>query len=523
MNNLLEPLGITLANRKLLAPITLQRLQWLILALLFAAFYAPIIPGLVNEWHEHSTFSYGFLVPFIAAFLVWERWSEIKKAPVLPSPRVGLLLLIATTIGVAGYALGDTFSTRVSMILALGSLLWLLLGREILKKLLFPLFYLSLMIPVPYVFIKNLTLYLRYSDASHAADVLQLLGVPVYREAYFLHIPNMTLEVADVCSGVSSVFALFALGVIYAHYLPLRRGLKVLLVALTFPFAIIANQFRIVLTTVLAYNFGPVVFQTLFHAFSGMFTFVVALLILIAFGEGLKKKIPVPAQNASLFGQTASGSSRGSKRGAWISFILGAVILLAGVFASKQLEAGPGIRLASDLNTVVPTRGYHPTATILEDGYKDPNAENSLAKVLAAKDGSRIDLFVGYSGKQTAGNRLLSPELIFPDNWNSVWVKPAEVALNGATIVHGSWIMARKSDSQELILYWYQIGRRTYGGELEHRLEQFRRSVIERRNDGAVIRLATPLRNGDSLEKAEERLRTFTADLYPRLVKVLPE
>lgn len=519
----MEPLEISFVNRNPSVLTALQWLQGLGLALLFAVFYAPIIPELVNEWYEHHTFSYGFLVPFIAAYLIWEQWSEIKKTPVLPSPWVSLPLFFTVAIGVAGYALGDSFSTRVSMILTLGSLLWLLLGREVLKKLLFPLFYLSLMIPVPYVFIKDLTLYLRYSDASHAADALQLLGVPVYREAYFLHIPNMTLEVADVCSGVSSVFALFALGVIYAHYLPLRRSLKVLLITLTFPFAIIGNLFRIVLTAILAYNFGPVVFQTLFHAFSGMFTFVVALLILIGAGEILKNKFPAPARSASLFGHSAPRDGRGGKGMGWSSFVVGAIMLLAGLFISKQLEAGRGIRLASNLNVVVPSSQYRPAATDLEDGYKDPNTESSLSRVFLGEDGSTIDVFVGYRGEQKAGNRLLSPKLIFPDNWNSMWVKPADVAVNRAAAVHGSWILARKSDSQELILYWYQIGSRTYAGELEYRLEQFRRSVVERRSDGAVIRLATLLRNGDSLERAEERLRTFSADLYPQLVKVLPK
>ena len=74
-----------------------------------------------------------------------------------------------------------------------------------------PLFYLALMIPVPYVLLKDITYHLRYTDAVHAANVLQLLGVPVYNESYFLPSSKYDAEVADVCSGVSSVFALFAI------------------------------------------------------------------------------------------------------------------------------------------------------------------------------------------------------------------------------------------------------------------------------------------------------------------------
>ncbi len=125
----------------------------------------------------------------------------------------------------------------------------------------------------------------------HAANVLQLLGVPVYNESYFLHLPNMTLEVADVCSGVSSVFALFAIGVIYAYFLPLRTGLKIVLVMLTFPLAVAANLFRIIVTAILAYNFGPGVFQSTFHAFSGMVTFLLALSMFVGVGEILRTEM----------------------------------------------------------------------------------------------------------------------------------------------------------------------------------------------------------------------------------------
>ncbi len=128
---------------------------------------------------------------------------------------------------------------RLSMILALASTVYLLLGTEYFKVLWFPLFYLLLMIPAPYtVLIKDLTGgHLRYmNDSKHAATILQLLGVPVLVEAYFIHIPNMTLEVADVCSGVSSVFALFALGTVNAYFLPTRNSTQGLAGGVHFPF-----------------------------------------------------------------------------------------------------------------------------------------------------------------------------------------------------------------------------------------------------------------------------------------------
>ena len=498
--------------------------QFLCLAFLFFLYYAPSIRELINDWLQNSTYSYGFLVPVLAGFLVQRRWAELKANPVAPNIWAGVPLTIAVLIAAVGHTMGDSFTVRISMILALGSLVWLVFGTKVLNGLRFPLFYLSLMIPVPYVLIKDLTFYLRYSDANHAANLVQLLGVPVYRESYFLHIPNMTLEVADVCSGVSSVFALFALGIIYAYFLPLRFRLKCLLVALTFPFAIIANLFRIVLTVVLAYNFGSVIFQSYFHGFSGMFTFVLALMMLISVGEILKKKFASPSTRGSLPGRAvAVDHIRGGKVLGWSSFAFGALVFLIAVYSSMQFNVGAAVHHpVIDLNRVELGDGYKSAGNHLEDAYQDVHAETSLSKVFVADDGGTINLFVGYRHEQKEGVRLRSPKLYFPDNWNFAWLKPAQLTVDQTTGINGNWMLVRKGDSAELVIYWYQIASRTYAGEFQYLFEQLRRSVTDGRSDGAVIRIATLLRDGESLGVAQERLRQFGIQLYAQLVKVLP-
>ena len=115
------------------------------------------------------------------------------------------------------------------------------------------------MIPVPYVLVNTIVNYLMFFDAKHAATILQLLGIPVYLDSNFLHLPNITLEVADVCSGISSLFALFVLGIFYSSLLPLSTGLKALVTASTVPLAVIANLIRIIVTVGLIYYIGPVV------------------------------------------------------------------------------------------------------------------------------------------------------------------------------------------------------------------------------------------------------------------------
>jgi EpsI family protein len=498
--------------------------KWLGIVLLFALFYGRVVPELVGDWYENETFSYGFLVPFIAVYLVWLRRDHLKSLSTKPSLWAAFPLSIALMLGLLGQAIGDVFSMRVSMVLALASTVYLMFGKEYFKALWFPLFYLMLMIPAPYVLIKDLAYHLRYLDAVHAANILELVGIPVFLEAYFIHLPNMTLEVADVCSGVSSVFALFALGTVYAYFLPIRTSLKILLVACTLPFAMVANLIRIVIIAVLAYNFGAIVFQTTFHWLTGTTVFLLALVMLISTGELLRRKFPLTVLRD--FGRneiTADLNSSGTSPVlSWLPYWLCIFVFTAMLILANSLSHGLKMHLDSDLRLLVnpETDGFIQSKS--QDLYQDSNADAALSIVATVQNRSPVEIFVGYRGEQTAGIRLRSPKINFPENWNSVWLKPANVEIAGVVAIRGNWMLTRKGDSERLVMYWYQIAADTFSGEFENRIRQLQRALLDRRTDGAVVRIATPLLNGESIEQAQERLQLLSMQLYSRLAKMLP-
>src|SRR5204862_2561020 len=142
----------------------------------------------------------------------------------------------------------------------------------------------------PYTLLKPITDGLRLAQALILSVALNGVGIHVLREAYFLHLPNIILEVADACSGVGSVFALIAVAGVHAYLLPIRPSLRLLLIVSAAPFAIMANLVRMMITAILAYFLGPIVFQTTMHAVSGSLTFLLGLALLIASGELLRLK-----------------------------------------------------------------------------------------------------------------------------------------------------------------------------------------------------------------------------------------
>jgi EpsI family protein len=84
-------------------------------------------------------------------------------------------------------------------------------------------------------------------------------------------------------------------------------------------------------------------------------------------------------------------------------------------------------------------------------------------------------------------------------------------------------MLTRKGDSMRLVIYWYQVADDTFAGEFENRIRQLKRAILDRRTDGAVIRIATPVSNGDSIEEAQTRLGVVSVKLYPQLVKHWPQ
>ena len=47
--------------------------------------YQPVFVGLVRQWWNDDNYSHGFLIPFLSAYLVWERRHLLAKLATAPS------------------------------------------------------------------------------------------------------------------------------------------------------------------------------------------------------------------------------------------------------------------------------------------------------------------------------------------------------------------------------------------------------------------------------------------------------
>jgi exosortase len=254
--------------------------------------YARLLPALVREWIEFPSLSHGFAVPAIAAYLLWSRRDRIMATTPRPSGWGLPILILGLTTFVVGVRGDESFIARISLPIALLGLTMCLAGPNVTRTMSVGIGYLTFMIPLPYETLKLVTYRDRLFDAAASADALGWLGVPVYRDGVLLHLPDMTLEVADACSSIPAVAALMTLGVAYAAVVDRPRVIRALLVVATLPFAIAANIIRITTTAAGVYYLGPWTLRTAYHQFNGTVNFLLTLALLLLFDRVLHSYWP---------------------------------------------------------------------------------------------------------------------------------------------------------------------------------------------------------------------------------------
>jgi exosortase len=257
--------------------------RWVPIAVASAAtlaVYAPVLAAMAVEWVEFPSLSHGFAVPLISAYLIWRRRELISVEP-LGSASVGLVVfVIALGIFEAGSLSGETFFCRLSFPLALLGIALFLAGPRVTGHVWPAIAYLLFMIPFPYLTFKAITYQSRLFEAGVTAKALGWLGVPILQQGVMLHLPRVTLEVADDCSGVRVVAALVALGTAYAQIQPRATWMRVTLTLAAAPLGLVSNIFRLVLTALGVYYLGPITLTSVFHRFGGTVVFLTTVVLL---------------------------------------------------------------------------------------------------------------------------------------------------------------------------------------------------------------------------------------------------
>jgi len=266
-----------------------HKFELFVLVLVLGAVYHSIVYEMMLDWRKDDNYSHGFLVPFIAGYLAYMRKDDLLAAVVRPC-NAGLGIVVAGLVVLfLGWLGTEYFTMRSSLVIIMAGSVLYLLGWDVFTILLAPLCYLVLMVPIPYIIYDAAAFPLKLLVTKVSVLSMKALGVVVWQEGNILMFPNITLEVADACSGLRSIMSLLALGAAYAFVLHTKTRDRVILILSTLPIAVFTNCLRVIATGILAQYYGSAAAEGFFHEFAGLFVFGAAVVMFVALGAFLKR------------------------------------------------------------------------------------------------------------------------------------------------------------------------------------------------------------------------------------------
>jgi exosortase B len=234
------------------------RSGWWLLVVGLLALYVPTYFDLYETFWRTGRAVQG---PVILAWIGWLLWRDRQVLTLETQPSISAAGVLLFAFGLLCYALGRSQSFFQ---LEIGSQLPLLLGtarltmgRQALRRLIFPIAFTVFLIPVPGTMLDAVLLPLKQLVSAMADTGLHALGYPIARTGVVLMIGPYDLLIADACSGLNSMIALSGLGLIYTYVVgrPSRTHTTLLLLSVL-PVAFMANVIRVITLLLITYYSG---------------------------------------------------------------------------------------------------------------------------------------------------------------------------------------------------------------------------------------------------------------------------
>ena len=191
----------------------------------------------------------------------------------------GLILLSLMLVLFLYFVNGRAYYlAAVAMIGLIAGLVWSLGGLTLMRKLIFPIGYLLLMVPLP--FIDRITLPLALFTGVCAGGLVRFLGLDVTIVGNAVSLPNAEMVIGAQCSGINSMIALTALLTLTAYLLDGPLWGRIALVLMAVPLAMLGNILRVASLFFVARLYGADAAFTYYHDYSGILFFLGVFLLM---------------------------------------------------------------------------------------------------------------------------------------------------------------------------------------------------------------------------------------------------
>jgi exosortase len=145
------------------------------------------------------------------------------------------------------------------------------------------------MIPIPPALMEKIILALQIGTGNVLHALFSLTGTPLIRHGSTFELPGVGIVIAQECSSINLVWALFITGLLVGHFFLRSFPAKACLSLLTVPIAIFTNAVRILTIWFLAAHVNPDFLYGHLHRNGGILFSLISLVMLLLSLSMLRK------------------------------------------------------------------------------------------------------------------------------------------------------------------------------------------------------------------------------------------
>ena len=496
------------------------------LVLGIVAYWSGLVE-IVSRWNEQAAYSHGYIIPFIVLYILWERLPTLREAMNQPA-WIGLVII---SIALAGLIIGELSALYIllqySFILFLVGWAFVTIG-DATRYIIVPLAMLLLVIPLPYIIEVALSSQLQLWSSTLGVEMIRAFNIPVFLEGNSIDLGDYQLQVVEACSGLNYLFPLMSLGLVIAYFYQAPLWKRLLLIVATIPITVLMNSLRIAIVGISVEYGGIQLAEGILHDFEGWVIFILCTGILLGLVWLLEKWHWEPQPTKTVFSikpisQQLWNMDYNRTINYWpLWSACGLMLMVTILLPLLDREHDNTVRMTELSSIPLQIGEWRGKRALLSPQISEKLGADAtfLANYTQQNKAVPVNLYIAHYHSQRKGVSPHSPRVCIPGGgWEIRHFQRVTIEGHPA-----NQVIIQKGHEKQLVYYWFFNGDQVIANEYVNKWYLFQNALWHNRTDGSLVRYITPIMKNESLEEADNRVKSLIQQtnrvLYQKLLSV---